>query len=199
MTSQWLARIPITRYSFYILHSARTLLASQSSDFTLVCQAKLYAEGVYDEWKKTLFGEHRYSILALIFLTKLTSTGILSFFAMVAAARRQVSNKRIEGNKVSELVTTALDQLRQQEMAHHTDPVTYREPFLSPLHLRDLVLRDEHSVTARKRLWDKVEHIVENNANVRVNIEEMQGDETRVWRWVGDAGRIEYTPKKERN
>lgn len=109
-----------------------------------------------------------------------------------------MNQNRIEGSRVSELVQTALDQLRQQETAHYTDPVAYRQPYLSPLHLRDLVLRDEHSVSARKRLWDKVERVVENNANVRVNNEEMQGDEVKVWRWTGGGvDSVQGTPKKE--
>jgi hypothetical protein len=81
-------------------------------------------------------------------------------------------------------------------MAHYTDPVSYRQPYLSPLHLRDLILRDEHSVAARKRFWDKVERIVENNANVRVNNEEMQGDEVKVWRWIGGSDATPGTPMK---
>lgn len=104
--------------------------------------------------------------------------------------RRQNS---LERKRVAELVDTALEQLRRQETAHYTDPITNRQPYLSPLHLRDLILRDEHSVAARKRLWDKVERVVENNANVRVNNEEMQGDEVRVWRWIG--GGSDNSPK----
>lgn len=97
---------------------------------------------------------------------------------------------RTEDKRVAELVQLALATLRNQEIAHHTDPVTAPAPYLSSLQLRDLVLQDEHSVAARARLWKRVERVVEGNANVRANLEEVPGgDELRVWRWVGGAGR----------
>ena len=107
---------------------------------------------------------------------------------VVARARRAQS--RAEAKRVGELVQTALTSLRNQEIAHHTDPITAPQPYLSSLQLRDLVLQDQHSIPVRKRLWDQVERIVEENANVRVNLQEVDGgDELRVWRWVGNAGR----------
>ena len=104
---------------------------------------------------------------------------------------------RTEDKRVAELVQLTLATLRNQEMAHHTDPVTAPAPYLSSLQLRDLVLQDEHSVAARARLWKRVERVVEGNANVRANLEEVHGgDELRVWRWVGGgSGRrkaVEY-------
>lgn len=76
-------------------------------------------------------------------------------------------------------------------MAHHTDPITAPQPYLSSLQLRDLILQDEHSVSTRQRVWDQVERVVEGNANVRANLEEVHGgDELRVWRWVGGGSGI---------
>jgi hypothetical protein len=93
---------------------------------------------------------------------------------------------RVEAGRVAELVQTALDTLRAQERAYHTDPLSASAPYLSSLQLRDVVLAEEHSVPARARLWAKVERVVEGNANVRANLEEVGGgDEMRVWRWVG--------------
>ena len=80
--------------------------------------------------------------------------------------------------------------LHNQEMAHHPDPVTVLQAYLSSLHLRDLILQDEHSIPARWRLWDKVQKVVEGNTNVRVSMEELEGrDEGQVWRWVGGMHR----------
>lgn len=108
--------------------------------------------------------------------------------------QRQKENRRIAG-----LVQVALDTLRNQEMAHYTDPLTAPEPYLSSIQLRDLVLQDEHSVPTRRRLWERVERVVESNANVRANLEEIRGgDETRVWRWVGNSGRTPGRKEKER-
>ena len=92
----------------------------------------------------------------------------------------------MENKRIAKLVQIALDTLRGQELAYYTDPATSPQPYLSSLQLRDLILQDEHSVSARSRLWNQVERIVEGNANVRTNLEEIQGgDEMRVWRWVG--------------
>lgn len=104
-------------------------------------------------------------------------------------SRARSARRRVESKHVADLVQIALDTLRNQELAHHTDPVTVPQPYLSSLQLRDLILQDEHSVASRSRLWDQVERVVEGNANVRANLQEIHGgDEMRVWRWVGSAG-----------
>lgn len=111
--------------------------------------------------------------------------------ALVALTiRLRMIQKQKEGKRIAGLVQVALDTLRNQELAHYTDPVNAPEPYLSSIQLRDLVLQDEHSANARRRLWEKVEIVVESNANVRANLEEIEGgDELRVWRWVGSTGR----------
>jgi len=113
-------------------------------------------------------------------------TGFIAFLSGLYFVRRTRSQRRIEGKRVAELVHIALDTLRNQEVAHHTDPVTAPQAYLSSVQLRDLIMQDEHSVSVRRRIWDEVERVVEGNANVRANLEEVQGgDELRVWRWVG--------------
>lgn len=114
----------------------------------------------------------------------------LAGYCAVFIFRRSRAQRHIETKRVGELVQITLDTLRNQELAHHTDPVTAPQAYLSSIQLRDLILQDEHSISTRRRLWDQVERIVESNANVRANLEEVQGgDELRVWRWVGTAGR----------
>jgi len=117
------------------------------------------------------------------------STIVVALYSLYLFTQRQKENRRITG-----LVQVALDTLRNQEFTHYTDPVNAPQPYLSSIQLRDLVLQDETSVNTRRRLWERVERIVESNANVRANLEEIEGgDETRVWRWVGSTGR---TPGK---
>lgn len=112
--------------------------------------------------------------------------------------RFRVTRKQKENRRIAGLVQVALDTLRNQEMAHYTDPLTAPQPYLSSIQLRDVVLQDEHSVPTRRRLWERVERVVESNANVRANLEEMEGgDETRVWRWVGSAGTGRTPGRKE--
>ncbi|KZO95171.1 hypothetical protein CALVIDRAFT_564954 [Calocera viscosa TUFC12733] len=71
-------------------------------------------------------------------------------------------------------------------------------PLLSS-QLRDSVLSYEPNLKRRKEVWERVEKIVEMNANVRVGEEEVGGDVGRGWRWVGppaveDVG--EGTPRR---
>lgn len=100
------------------------------------------------------------------------------------------AKRRVEDKRVTELVQVALDSLRNQELKHHIDPISAPQAFISSLQLRDLILQEESSVATRNRLWDRVERVVEGNANVRTNMEEVYGgDEMRVWRWVGSAGK----------
>ena len=104
--------------------------------------------------------------------------------------KHRITKRRIEDANVAELVQITLETLRNQELAHHTDPVTTPQPYLSSIQLRDVILQNEHSIPTRRRLWDQVEHVVEGNANVRANLEGIEGgDELRVWRWVGSTGR----------
>ena len=107
------------------------------------------------------------------------------------ALKRRRAQNATENERVAGLVQITLDLLRNQELAHHTDPVTAPYPYLSSPQLRDLVLQDEHSVSARTRLWARVERVVEGNTNVRTNLEEVEGsDEQRVWQWVGSAAKL---------
>ncbi|KAF8077984.1 Man1-Src1p-C-terminal domain-containing protein [Lyophyllum atratum] len=145
-------------------------VAHKTADLTWDCVITVKSREIWAKWRTTVFG------LALVIL------GLL--FSRARSARR-----RVESKHVADLVQIALDTLRNQELAHHTDPVTVPQPYLSSLQLRDLILQDEHSVASRSRLWDQVERVVEGNANVRANLQEIHGgDEMRVWRWVGSAG-----------
>ncbi|KAK7054928.1 inner nuclear membrane protein enriched at telomere/subtelomere region [Paramarasmius palmivorus] len=142
-------------------------LAHKSPMLTWDCRLKVKSREVWAEWRMTVFG-----IFALI--------------ALYYTSRHRRVKQKAERVRVAGLVQVALETLRHQEMAHHIDPVSVPQPYLSSLQLRDLVLQEEHSVPARARLWDKVEKVVEGNANVRTNMEEVSGgDEMRVWRWVG--------------
>ncbi|KAJ6502586.1 Man1-Src1p-C-terminal domain-containing protein [Mycena sanguinolenta] len=149
------------------VHSGKRYIALKTPVLTWDCAIKVQIRTVWEQWRSTVFA----SVLLII--------GGLS-------ASRQRTQGKIEAARVAELVQTALDTLRAQERAYHTDPLSASAPYLSSLQLRDVVLAEEHSVPARARLWAKVERVVEGNANVRANLEEVGGgDEMRVWRWVG--------------
>ncbi|KAG6330300.1 hypothetical protein ID866_8790 [Astraeus odoratus] len=151
--------------------SGRRYLAHKVPNMTLSCQLIVKVRELWLQWRGTLFG-------------------CIAGYCALYFLRRSRAQRQSEGKRVAELVQITLDTLRNQELAHHTDPVTAPQPYLSSIQLRDLILQEEHSISARRRLWDQVERVVESNANVRANLEEVQGgDELRVWRWVGTAGR----------
>ncbi|KZT26236.1 hypothetical protein NEOLEDRAFT_1155754 [Neolentinus lepideus HHB14362 ss-1] len=147
----------------------RKYLAHSEPNLDLSCLIRVKTRETWYEWQTR------------IFVLMASVLGTLYY-------RRRRTSRQLEDKRSSELVPVVLDALRNQELAHHTDPITAPQPYLSSLQLRDLILQDEHSISARSRLWDKVEHVVESNANVRTNLEELPGgDEMRVWRWVGSV------------
>lgn len=152
-------------------------IAHKTPNLDWTCALTVKSREIWKEWRMKVLG---------------TIVAMLGMYVL----RWRRAQARTEDKRVAELVQLALATLRNQEIAHHTDPVTAPAPYLSSLQLRDLVLQDEHSVAARAQLWKRVERVVEGNANVRANLEEVPGgDELRVWRWVGGSGRrkaVEY-------
>ncbi|KAL5511829.1 SRC1 [Sanghuangporus vaninii] len=158
--------------------SGRKYIASDHADMTWSCKATVALRRSWAEWRSKVFGT-----IGLI---------LFSWYLKVKNAQR-----REEKQRVAELVQIALDELREVEMRHHTDPVTTPHPYLSSVQLRDLILQDEHDPQVRRRLWGPVERVIEGNANVRVNCEELRGgEEDRVWTWVGSTGLA--SPSKKR-
>ncbi|PPQ80965.1 hypothetical protein CVT24_013179 [Panaeolus cyanescens] len=146
-------------------------VAHKTPATSFVCDVKVKMREVWALWKSTVFA----IIVALL--------GAIYI-------RYRMTVKQKESKRVAGLVQVALDTLRNQEMAHYTDPLNAPQPYLSSIQLRDVVLQDVHAISTRRKLWERVERIVEGNANVRANLEEIEGgDETRVWRWVGSTGR----------
>jgi hypothetical protein len=149
-------------------------LAHKTPQLSWNCQFTVKSREIWEQWRASVYASIA-CVCALYFI------------------KRSRALRQMEGRRVAELVQIALDTLRNQELAHHTDPVTAPQPYLSSLQLRDLILQDEHSISTRRRVWDQVERVVEGNANVRANLEEVKGgDELRVWRWIGSTGGPEF-------
>jgi len=149
--------------------SGRTWVAGMRGDMGLVCKAKVLLMDAWDIWRGYLY--------ALLF--------VALFFVY---GRHRITVRRIESLRVAELVKDTLDMLRDQEYAHHTDPVRAPYSFIASVNLRDHILKDIHSLAERTRIWSQVERVVEANSNVRANVEEVNGEEIGVWRWVGASG-----------
>lgn len=144
-------------------------IAHRTPKMDMLCTVKVKALDSWSAWWKQILG----------------TVGVL--LATQAAKHRR--RQRLEDReRVAVLVDTVFDMLRNQELAHQADPISAPRPYIPSTQLRDAVLQGEHSVATRQRLWKQVEHVVEANANVRTNLEEVGGDELRVWRWVGSVG-----------
>jgi len=86
------------------------------------------------------------------------------------------------------LVALTLDRLATQASLNAQDEDTFPEGWISIGQLRDDVLRDEHSIVKREKLWSKVRKVVEMNANVRAGQRESRnGEISRVWEWIGNV------------
>jgi hypothetical protein len=89
--------------------------------------------------------------------------------------------------RVPELVNFTLDKLREQARVARMEDG--QEGWISIGQLRDDVLRDEHSVSRREKIWKRVRAVVEMNANVRARMAEgRSGEVSRVWEWIGAVG-----------
>lgn len=157
----------------------------------MTCKLTVKSRETWSEWRGTVAGE-AFVLSSWLSMNSFWTALIVVYLFFYASSSRR-SKKKIESKRIASLVQIAIDALQHQELAHYTDPVSTPQPFLSSIQLRDLVLQEEHSVTVRQKVWEKVEKIVEGNANVRANLEEVYGgDELRVWRWVGStAGSID--------
>ena len=111
--------------------------------------------------------------------------GVILLLSWARRSRRLAGQER---QKVAELVQVALERLQEQEYLNAVDPVVTPDPFLPTSHLRDHVLREQHSSATRQRLWNKVAKVVEENANVRTRQAMKRGEWLRVWEWVGVVG-----------
>ncbi|KAH9946183.1 Man1-Src1p-C-terminal domain-containing protein [Epithele typhae] len=160
-----------TTFNEAVQELLQTGRVSWKAEMSWPCKVKVQMRTAWYEWQATVIG---------------TATAI----AAAILFRGRQARRAIEADKVAELVDSALGLLRNQEFAHHTDPVTAPKPYLSSIQLRDLVLQDIRSLKERNRLWSKVERVVEANTNIRTNQEEVEGgDEQRVWQWVGAFGK----------
>ena len=109
--------------------------------------------------------------------------GIISVVGLGLIWGRMRANAA-EADLVSRLVSTVYDKLKSQAKAYDQD--IPRPRYLTSLHLRDELLRNEHSVRTRARVWQRVEYAIESNTNIRVSLEETaEGEEMHAWTWIG--------------
>ena len=112
-------------------------------------------------------------------------------------ARRRIRASRAAAARVPALVDLVLERLAHQkrlgvygggesEDGGDGDDDGGEDPFLFLPNLRDDVLRSEHSLRERERIWSRVRAVVEQNSNVRTAQREgRSGEVGRAWEWIG--------------
>ena len=109
-------------------------------------------------------------------------------------ARRRIRASRAAAARVPALVDLVLERLAHQkrlgvygdEDGDGDGDSGGEDPFLFLPNLRDDVLRSEHSLRERERIWSRVRAVVEQNSNVRTAQREVRSGEVgRAWEWIG--------------
>ena len=116
-------------------------------------------------------------------------------------ARRRIRASRAAAARVPALVDLVLERLVHQKRqgeyglksedggngdGDDDDDGGGEDPFLFLPNLRDDVLRSEHSLRERERIWGRVRAVVEQNSNVRTAQREgRSGEVGRAWEWIG--------------
>ncbi|KIY64937.1 hypothetical protein CYLTODRAFT_380235 [Cylindrobasidium torrendii FP15055 ss-10] len=161
--------------------SGKAYIAHTVPELSMKCEAKVTAYRLGRAYWQSVLGSSLFGTF-------------LTWMYYRSLGRRQLKQR------AREIAPAALRQVRNAELAYHTDPVTTPSASISSLQLRDYLLHDM-SLSQRTALWNEVAKLVEQNTNVRANLEESDnGDEMRVWRWVGGGigvGKLEASPEPE--
>lgn len=112
----------------------------------------------------------------------------IGFLIIIVLALLYVRSALISRRKtnaiIPSLVSLTLERLTNQAITHQENSEIER--WISIGQLRDDILRDEHSIAKRERVWRKVRIVIETNANVRSSQkEDRNGEVSRVWEWIG--------------
>lgn len=148
-----------------------TYLSSTShASVPYACAAQLYVRRGLERY--------RYGIAALAF-------SLVALFSSFQYARVSYRRRKAMAERVPRLVDVVLEKLAsQKELAYEAGG--HEDPFLFLPNLRDDVLRAEHKLRERERIWDRVRVVVEQNSNVRQGQRESHNGEIgRAWEWIG--------------
>ncbi|KAF1945691.1 hypothetical protein EJ02DRAFT_337949 [Clathrospora elynae] len=124
------------------------------------------------------FERHLLQIIMIIVAIATGSYGKYSF-----------TSNRAKDALAKQLASDAYDHLQDQAALAFLEHDA--EKGISMTQLRDNVLRDEHNISLRKKIWERVQQKVEKNSNVRVSTRTTaSGDVARMWEWVGPTKRL---------
>lgn len=116
---------------------------------------------------------------------KLGGATTVFVLGLIAYARGRLLEIREDAERINPLVETAIERLREKEVAHYSDPVLEPAPYISPMHMRDDLLPHTLSQDRKQRIWAKVTKKVLANSNVRGRVVQSKGEPLRVWEYSG--------------
>ena len=114
----------------------------------------------------------------------------IAVLAAIAAVQNRFKTRRAEKYRAEDLAQLVLQRLQHQVRLHSIDPTAAPSAYLPPAQLRDLVLPPQGSVASKKRTWERVEAIVNKNANVAMREREVGGEVWSTWEWTGPVGHV---------
>ena len=88
---------------------------------------------------------------------------------------------------LTSFVHRSLETLERQAIAFKANDASADSDFVTPLELRDRVLRNE-SGSMRHRIWVKIKPEIEENPNVHVAMRKVNGRDRLVWIWDARGG-----------
>ncbi|KAJ8061721.1 hypothetical protein OCU04_009521 [Sclerotinia nivalis] len=121
-------------------------------------------------------------------------------FILFLYVRSAIRDHRATQAAIPSLVSLTLSRLATQASLYAQDPDAIKESWISIGQLRDDVLRDEHSLQKREKIWTKVKKVVEMNANIRsMQRESQNGEISRVWEWIGALEDVESSVRRRKS
>lgn len=99
-------------------------------------------------------------------------------YAQAALRRRRNDRKHLSAQ-----YATALSMLQKQARLHDAD--NKAPSFLTVANMRDVLLGSEPNLVRRQKRWQRVQSLLHANSNVRVQHQEVMGEDTDTFRWTG--------------
>ncbi|QSZ32618.1 hypothetical protein DSL72_002197 [Monilinia vaccinii-corymbosi] len=121
-------------------------------------------------------------------------------FVLFFYIRSLIRSRAATNAAIPALVSLTLSRLATQASLYAQNPDVVKESWISIGQLRDDVLRDEHTLKKREKIWAKVRKVVEMNSNVRsMQRESHNGEISRVWEWIGALEDIEGSVRRRKS
>ncbi len=101
----------------------------------------------------------------------------------VKSTRRKRENEKQEVLLMVERIIELLEQNHAFKMADRR----LRDAFMAIEHVRDFIIPPKDG-ESKSKLWKKaVQYIADNESRIRVDMQQIEGEDHRVWRWLAPS------------